>query len=393
MKDEELFRAIGRISDDKIAEAEAYEMSSNNKRKQMRSPWLKWAPTAAAACLVIVFSIFAFPVLRASPDGSDVSDGSTEFPPDISEGEIVAPAPDEIMIRGMTFSTDLTELNLRGQGLTDMDVQSLRYMTSLKELNLVGNPLSRAKIEELRLALPGCEIIVDELSYEQLWHAIEKTMDGVLLVISWHDDRTTVFERELGSQVWMMQSRDINAANAHREVYPTFVMEDDIITMGFPTTTRFYYLLEDGTGHFSDPDGTRSEALTWEFTLFQTPQFFSYEQLWHSIDSTMDGVALAVSWYDDQTTVFRRELGNRIWMMQSRDINAANAYREVYPTFAMEDDVITIGFPTTTRLYYLFEDGTGYFRNPDGTRSEGFTWSFAIYDRFNRSGYTEQSSQ
>jgi len=52
--------------------------------------------------------------------------------------------------------------------------------------------------------------------------------------------------------------------------------------------------------------------------------------------------------------------------MQSRDGN----YRIVLASFAYDGSAITIAFPTTRTLYYLFNDRTGHFGN------ESLTWEF-----------------
>jgi len=112
--------------------------------------------------------------------------------------------------------------------------------------------------------------------------------------------------------------------------------------------------------------------------LLIEPELSPYEQLWNSISSAEDGVSINISWYNNQTTVFERERDSRVWMIQSRDVNAANAYREVHPTFRIVDGVITVSFTTTTRVYYLLEDGTGHFQNTNGTNNEDLTWDFTI---------------
>ena len=47
-----------------------------------------------------------------------------------------------ITIQGQEYSTDLTELDLSGMGLTDTDIEPLRYMVNLEILNLNDNNLS-----------------------------------------------------------------------------------------------------------------------------------------------------------------------------------------------------------------------------------------------------------
>ena len=45
-------------------------------------------------------------------------------------------------IGGQKYSTALTELDLRNQGLTDADILPLAEMTNLKELQLDGNQIT-----------------------------------------------------------------------------------------------------------------------------------------------------------------------------------------------------------------------------------------------------------
>ena len=110
------------------------------------------------------------------------------------------------------------------------------------------------------------------------------------------------------------------------------------------------------------------------------PDLSAYEKLVDSLNGTRDGVILVMAWSNNEVTVFERECNSQIWMMQSRDVTAANAYREVSPAFSFDHagEVIKIGFPTTTRLYHLYKDGTGHFSNTDGTKYEGLTWEYTI---------------
>jgi len=73
---------------------------------------------------------------------------------------------------------------------------------------------------------------------------------------------------------------------------------------------------------------------------------------------------LVIFWENNTTTVFERYSGANEWYMYSRD----GDYREVEPTFWIERGVFMISFPTTTRVYNIYEDGTGFFGD------ETFTW-------------------
>jgi len=87
------------------------------------------------------------------------------------------------------------------------------------------------------------------------------------------------------------------------------------------------------------------------------------------------GVFISISWtdgpYAGQETEFEG-VPDEGWVMNS----ATGGSRQVYPEFLYDGDVFEIGFPTTTRKYYFFEDGTGFFAEPDGSRKESFTWDF-----------------
>jgi len=89
---------------------------------------------------------------------------------------------------------------------------------------------------------------------------------------------------------------------------------------------------------------------------------------------TSDGVDIRILWRNREITVFERAAGGSRWMMQSR----TGDYRQVIPSFSFRNDAFTIAFTTTTRVYYLFEDGTGYFRNPNGSNSEALDWEFVL---------------
>ena len=77
----------------------------------------------------------------------------------------------------------------------------------------------------------------------------------VRITAYWSGGRTTLFERDKDSPVWMMTSR----TGDYRLVEPDFSFENNVIDIGFPTTRNVYRLQEGGTGDFG------GEALTWEF--------------------------------------------------------------------------------------------------------------------------------
>ncbi|MGN0579089.1 MAG: leucine-rich repeat domain-containing protein, partial [Ruminiclostridium sp.] len=50
--------------------------------------------------------------------------------------------PETVMIGGVEYSTELTELDLSSKGLTDDDIKNLKYMTRLTYLDLKDNQIS-----------------------------------------------------------------------------------------------------------------------------------------------------------------------------------------------------------------------------------------------------------
>jgi len=99
-----------------------------------------------------------------------------------------------------------------------------------------------------------------------------------------------------------------------------------------------------------------------------------YVQLSNAILQGNDAVRLPIKWNSYGSTILIREADSADWKMITRNGNTG----EVLPTFELEDDALTIKFPTTDKLYYLLEDFTGRFSNPDGSDSESFTWTFVI---------------
>jgi hypothetical protein len=102
-----------------------------------------------------------------------------------------------------------------------------------------------------------------------------------------------------------------------------------------------------------------------------------HKQLGNAILETNEYILLFIMWiggdYDGISTVFSREAESDIWMMISR----TGDYREVFPAFSYEGNTFVIKFPrTTTSMYYIYDDGTGYYINPDGSDREDFTWEY-----------------
>jgi hypothetical protein len=75
---------------------------------------------------------------------------------------------------------------------------------------------------------------------------------------------------------------------------------------------------------------------------------------------------LVIYWENGTTTVFERDEYTLDWIMYSRD----GSVRQVEPSFSLRGSTFLIGFPTTTRVYNLFNDGTGFFGD------EALVWIF-----------------
>ena len=68
--------------------------------------------------------------------------GQAAVDADGEEIQLVEAEVPSITIRGVEYSTDLTELDLSGMGLNDADIEPLHYMVNLTGLNLAGNDLT-----------------------------------------------------------------------------------------------------------------------------------------------------------------------------------------------------------------------------------------------------------
>ena len=98
-------------------------------------------------------------------------------------------------------------------------------------------------------------------------------------------------------------------------------------------------------------------------------------QLENAVENGNESIWLTMRWIGGQRSgqevLYERTVDSHQWTMED-----ASGISVVEPTFAMEDNAYTISFPTTTRVFYLFADGTGHFRNPDGSENEDLTWEF-----------------
>jgi hypothetical protein len=90
---------------------------------------------------------------------------------------------------------------------------------------------------------------------------------------------------------------------------------------------------------------------------------------YNAVMSNARWIEISIYWDDGRETVFTRN-PDRDWIMESRDGGTSI----VYPEFSVDGRTIEIRFPTTTRVYYLYDDFTGLFG------SERFTWDNTVRD-------------
>ena len=110
------------------------------KKKGFKAPIFGGIVVAAVAAAFLAGSLLG----GSSPDtqeaGRSGAEGET-LQGENPETQAADPAP-EVNIGGQKYSTALTELDLRNQGLTDADILPLAEMTNLKELQLDGNQIT-----------------------------------------------------------------------------------------------------------------------------------------------------------------------------------------------------------------------------------------------------------
>jgi hypothetical protein len=91
--------------------------------------------------------------------------------------------------------------------------------------------------------------------------------------------------------------------------------------------------------------------------------------LYNAVISNAVWIELFIHWEDGRVTIFTRN-PEREWIMTSRD----GGDSVVLPTFSPDRGTVEIRFPTTQRVYYLYNDFTGVFGN------ESFTWEYNVRD-------------
>jgi len=98
-------------------------------------------------------------------------------------------------------------------------------------------------------------------------------------------------------------------------------------------------------------------------------------QLLNALENEDLPIWLTIMWYDGdrqgQEVVFERDLENQLWTMES-----AVERGDVIPTFLPEHGAITMRFPDSENVYFLFDDSTGFYGNIDQPDNEEFMWWF-----------------
>jgi len=80
------------------------------------------------------------------------------------------------------------------------------------------------------------------------------------------------------------------------------------------------------------------------------------EELFDKTQNLGESIVLEVFWSGDRKTTFTRDI-HGVWFMYGRD----GDNREVNPEFTLRGTTLEIRFPTTTRVYSLYDDYSGIF--------------------------------
>jgi hypothetical protein len=92
------------------------------------------------------------------------------------------------------------------------------------------------------------------------------------------------------------------------------------------------------------------------------------EEIFNATQRLGETIVLEITWDDGRVTLFTRDVSG-VWFMFGR----AGDNREVHPTFTLKDTRLEIRFPTTTRVYFLYDDYTGIFGN------EHLWWRYEVH--------------
>ena len=155
------------------------------------------------------------------------------------------------------------------------------------------------------------------------------------------------------------------------EFYRFFHIKPDMywfsILVHKDTGKLFSMLIEDGM----DPGPPIIEPLDAYYDkYFNYPATYlaATEELYQAIIDGRIWIGMNIFWENGTVTAFEYDAYNDFWYMYGR----TGDNREVDPSFAFNRNALEIRFPTTSRVYYLYDDYTGVFGD------EYFWWSFIL---------------
>ena len=196
---------------------------------------------------------------------------------------------------------------------------------------------------------------------------IFQTSNWVRLYARWSANSVTVFERDRGSSVWTMVSRD----GGVRMVDPDFSYQNGFLTMGFPTTTFRYTFYQNSTGLYNN---AANETFTWEF---ETDPFYSrmsenganesYD--FYSALGRYSLITIHVFWPDGRFAIFYRQADGS-WMLRDRN----GGFAGIALNISGNANQVTISSSAFTGSYSLNSGGGGTFGN------ENVSWYYNYSD-------------
>ena len=180
-------------------------------------------------------------------------------------------------------------------------------------------------------------------------NVILETNRWIRLSVYWGANSVTVFERDLNSPVWTMQSRDGN----YRMVDMDFSYEGGIFSIGFPTTSNRYYFYSNNTGSFG------GETMTWNFetdpfySMMSVSEAFRTDDLYGALNRYML-LTIHVYWPNGQTSIFYKQSDGR-WMMKDRSGN----FSAVALNFSGNSAQVTMSSTSLPNAYVFNSGGVG----------------------------------
>jgi tetratricopeptide (TPR) repeat protein len=132
------------------------------------------------------------------------------------------------------------------------------------------------------------------------------------------------------------------------------------------TGTLYYLTVDDYLHH----DSLIIEPIDeWWYDWSLDPGDDVGSHFYNAVMSNAIWIEIFIYWEDGRLTIFTRN-PEREWIMTSRE----GGDSVVLPTFSVNRDTVEIRFPTTQRVYYLYNDLTGVFGN------ESLTWAYNVRD-------------